>query len=396
MQSFSQPVGIDSSTEVSGPSSVQPMTRPVLESWLRLRAIDGVGDLTVLRLVHARHSPEAVLRSSRDELIQSGCSPQLADAIRRGPDSASCRSIERELKAIEREHIEVRSLLDPAYPALLKRIADPPPLLYITGALTEQDALAVAIVGARRATAAGRAMTEELSHDLAGAGITIVSGLARGVDAAAHRGALAAQGRTIAVLGCGIDRTYPLEHERLRRQIEERGAILSEVPMGAPPHSHHFPRRNRIISGLSLGVIVTEAAINSGSLITARLAAEQGREVFAVPGFVKEDTSRGTNALLKEGAALIERAQDVIDAVLPQLEQALRLRLQPSRERNIPGDHLGKEEQLVYDVLSYDPLTVDDVIVTAGLPVSTVMASLLSLELRQRIRQLPGQRYLRA
>ncbi len=396
MQPFSQPVGTDSSAEVAGPSSVQPMTRPVLESWLRLRAIDGVGDLAVLRLVRAWHSPEAVLRASRDELIQSGCSPQLADAIRRGPDNSVCRSLEREIKAIERERIEVRSVLDLTYPTRLKMIADPPPLLYITGTLTEQDELAVAIVGARRATAAGRAMTEELSHDLAGAGMTVVSGLARGVDAAAHRGALAAQGRTIAVLGCGIDRTYPPEHERLRRQIEERGAILSEVPMGALPHSHHFPRRNRIISGLSLGVIVTEAAINSGSLITARLAAEQGREVFAVPGFVKEDTSRGTNALLKEGAALIERAQDVIDAVLPQLEQTLRLRLQPSRERNIPGDHLGKEEQLVYDVLSYAPRTVDDVIVTTGLSVSTVMASLLSLELRQRIRQLPGQRYLRA
>ena len=396
MQPFSQPVSADSSDEVAGPSSGHRMTRAVLESWLRLRAIGGVGDLTVLRLVRARHSPEAVLRASRDELIQSGCSPQLADAIRRGPDSSACRSVERELKAIERERIEVRSLLDTAYPTRLKMIADPPPLLYITGTLTEQDELAVAIVGARRATAAGRAMTEELSHDLAAAGMTVVSGLARGVDAAAHRGALAAQGRTIAVLGCGIDRTYPPEHERLRRQIEERGAILSEVPVGAPPHSHHFPRRNRIISGLSLGVIVTEAAISSGSLITARLAAEQGREVFAVPGFVKEDTSRGTNALLKEGAALVERAQDVIDAVLPQLEQALRLRLQPSREKIVPGDQLGKEEQRVYDALSYDSRTVDDVIVTTGLPVSTVMASLLSLELRQRVRQLPGQRYLRA
>ena len=165
--------------------------------------------------------------------------------------------------------------------------------------------------------------------------------------------------------------------------------------MGAPPHSHHFPRRNRIISGLSLGVIVTEAAVGSGSLITARLAAEQGREVFAVPGFVKEETSRGTNALLKEGAALIERAQDVIDAVLPQLEPALRLRLRPSREKVGHSDHLGKEEQLVYDALSYDPLTVDDVVVATGLAVSTVMATLLSLELRQRVRPLPGQRYLR-
>ena len=396
MQPSSHPVGADSSYEAAGPASGHRMTWLVLESWLRLRAIDGVGDLTVLRLVRAWHSPEAVLRASRDELIQGGCSAQLADAIRRGPDSSGCRSLERELNAIERGGIEVRSALDPTYPARLKMIADPPPLLYITGALTEQDELAVAIVGARRATAAGRAMTEELSRDLARAGMTVVSGLARGVDAAAHRGALAAQGRTIAVLGCGIDQTYPREHEQLRRQIEERGAILSEVPMGAPPHSHHFPRRNRIISGLSLGVIVTEAAISSGSLITARLAAEQGREVFAVPGFVKEDTSRGTNALLKEGAALIERAQDVIDAVMAQLEPALRLRLQPSREQNERADQLGKEEQLVYDTLSYDPLTVDDVIAITGLSVSTVMASLLSLELRQRVRPLPGQRYLRA
>jgi len=175
MQPFSQPVGTDSSAEVAGPSSGQPMTRPVLESWLRLRAIDGVGDLTVLRLVRALHSPEAVLRTSRDELIQSGCSPQLADAIRRGPDSSACRILERELKAIERGRIEVRSVLDPTYPTRLKMIADPPPLLYITGTLTEQDELAVAIVGARRATAAGRAMTEELSHDLARAGMTVVA-----------------------------------------------------------------------------------------------------------------------------------------------------------------------------------------------------------------------------
>ena len=396
MQPFSQPVGAGSSSEVAGPSSGQRMTRATLESWLRLRAIEGVGDQTVLRLVRTWHSPETVLRASRDDLIQSGCSPHLADAIRRGPDSPACKSLERELNAIERGHIEVRSFLDPAYPTRLKMIADPPPLLYIAGALTEQDELAVAIVGSRRATAAGRAMTEELSHDLAAAGVTVVSGLARGVDAAAHRGALAAQGRTVAVLGCGIDQTYPPEHERLRRQIEERGALLSEVPVGAPPHSHHFPRRNRIISGLSLGVVITEAAINSGSLITARLAAEQGREVFAVPGFVKEDTSRGTNALLKDGAALIERAQDVIDAVMPQLEPALRLRLQPSREKNNRGDQLGKEELLVYDALSFHPLTVDDVIVATGLSVSAVMASLLSLELRQRVKLLPGQRYLRA
>jgi len=386
---------VDFSPKGSGTPSGQLMTRLMLEPWLHLRAIDGVGDLTIVRLVRAWRSPDAVLRASRDELIQSGCSPLLADAIRRGPDRSSCRSIEREIEAIEREHVEVRSVLDSRYPARLNMIADPPPLLYITGTLTEQDELAVAIVGARRATAAGRAVTEELSHDLAEAGMTVVSGLARGIDAAAHRGALAAGGRTIAVLGCGIDRTYPPEHERLRRQIEERGAIVSEVAMGVAPHSHHFPRRNRIISGLSLGVIVTEAAVGSGSLITARLAAEQGREVFAVPGFVKQDTSRGTNALLKEGAALIERAQDVIDVLLPQLEPALRVRVQPSCEKKVSGDPLGQEEQLVYDALSYDPSTVDDVVAFTRLSVSIVMGSLLSLELRQQVTQLPGQRYLR-
>lgn len=386
---------MDCSPKDSGTPSGQLMTRPMLEHWLRLRAIDGVGDLTIVRLVRAWRSPEAVLCASRDELIQSGCSPLLADAIRRGPDRSSSRSIEREIEAIEREHVEVRSVLDSRYPARLNMIADPPPLLYITGTLTEQDELAVAIVGARRATAAGRAVTEELSHDLAEAGMTVVSGLARGIDAAAHRGALAAGGRTIAVLGCGIDRTYPSEHEQLRRQIEERGAIVSEVAMGVAPHSHHFPRRNRIISGLSLGVIVTEAAVGSGSLITARLAAEQGREVFAVPGFVKQDTSRGTNALLKEGAALIECAQDVIDALLPQLEPALRVRVQPSCEKKVSGDPLGKEEQLVYDALSYDPSTVDDVVASTRLSVSIVIGLLLSLELRQQVTQLPGQRYLR-
>jgi Predicted Rossmann fold nucleotide-binding protein involved in DNA uptake len=232
MQLSSQSVGADSSAEVAGPSSGHRMTRAELESWFCLRAIDGVGDLTVLRLVRTWHSPGAVLRASHDELIQRGCSLQLADAIRRGPDRSAHRGIETELNAIERRCIEVRSVLDPTYPARLKMIADPPPLLYITGTLTEQDDLAVAIVGARRATASGRALTEELSHDLAEAGMTVVSGLARGVDAAAHRGALAAQGRTIAVLGCGIDRTYPPEHARLRGQIEERGAILSEVPVG--------------------------------------------------------------------------------------------------------------------------------------------------------------------
>ena len=366
-----------------------------LEAWLKLRAIEGVGDQTVLALVREWQKPEAVLQASNDELVQRGCSSRLAQAITRGPDPDACRRIDRELAMFQRARIDARTILDPSYPARLRMIPDPPPLLYVSGTLTEQDELALAIVGARRATAAGRVLTEELAKDLATAGFTVISGLARGVDAAAHRGALAAGGRTVAVLGCGIDRTYPIEHERLRREIEEQGAVVSELSCGSPPHSAHFPRRNRIISGLSLGVVVTEAAINSGSLITARLAAEQGREVFAVPGFVKEETSHGTNALLKEGASLIEKAHDVIEAVLPQLDVSLRARLSCMPAEMKRGDRFGNEEQLVYDALSYDPLTVDHLVAQTGLPVPLVAASLLSLELRQRVRQLSGQRYLR-
>jgi DNA processing protein len=371
------------------------MNRTSLESWLWLRAIEGVGDATSVKLVQVWNSPEAVRAASIDELIEGGCSRRLAAAIHRGPDTEARRRIDRECSAIERHRIRILSVLDRAYPARLKMISDPPPLLYVTGTLTDQDELAVAIVGSRKASPSGRLVTEELSHDLAFAGITVVSGLARGVDAAAHRGALTANGRTIAVLGCGIDRTYPPEHDRLRKQIEEHGAVLSELPMGTPPHSHHFPRRNRIISGLCLGVVVTEAALDSGSLITAKLAADQGREVFAVPGHVKEDTSRGTNGLLKDGAGLIEQVQDVLDVLMPQLEPELRARLRSPVAIKKTDDGLGKDEMLVYDALSYVPSTVDVVIEQTGLPASAVVTALLSLELQQRVRQLSGQRYVR-
>ena len=365
-----------------------------LEAWMRLRTLEGIGDHTLLALVREWHSPDAVLAAPADELVQRGCSPRLAEVITRGPDGDACRRIARELDAIARKRISVRAILDPAYPSRLRTIADPPPLLYVSGSLEESDQLAVAVVGARRATPAGQMITERLANELAAAGFTIVSGLARGVDAAAHRGALTAGGRTVAVLGCGLGRTYPAEHERLRHEIEERGAVVSELPLDAPPHSGHFPRRNRIISGLSLGVIVTEAAIDSGSLITARLAAEQGREVFAVPGFVRAETSRGTHALIKEGAALIEEGQDVIDAIAPQLEPSTRARLVTPRKQAVAED-LGNHERLVYDALSYDPLTVDHLYERTGLSVAAVMASLLSLELQRRVRQLPGQRYLK-
>ncbi|HYM38451.1 MAG TPA: DNA-processing protein DprA [Nitrospiraceae bacterium] len=226
--------------------------------------------------------------------------------------------------------------------------------------------------------------------------MTVVSGLARGVDGVAHRSALEAGGRTIAVLGCGIDRTYPPEHQALRKSIEERGAVLSELPLGAYPHAYHFPKRNRIISGLSLGVVVVEAAPKSGSLITARLAAEQGREVFAVPGSVQSEQSRGTNGLIKQGAKLVEQAGDIIEELLTQMEPAFRAQLEESRtaltrrvQSSVPV--LEDDEAALYSALSPEPMHIDELIVKTGLPAARVTSLLLALELRGAVRQLPGR-----
>ena len=368
-----------------------------LRAWLELHAIEGLGDVGLIRCVQALGSAEAVREASTDALLAIGCSPILVERIQRGPDAQARRRIDRELQAIERAKVTVLMWSDRAYPQRLKMIADPPPLLYVTGRLQPSDEHAMAIVGARQATPAGRVVTEELSRDLATAGFTIVSGLARGIDAAAHRGAVSAAGRTIAVLGCGIDMTYPPEHKRLREDIEASGAVLSELPLGAAPHSYHFPRRNRIISGLSLGVVVTEAAAQSGSLITAKLAAEQGREVFALPGPVKERNSGGPHGLIKQGAKLVERAQDVIDELLPQLDESFRSRLTSAstREPRRSTVELGKTEAQVYDALSYEPTHVDAVIARTGLAAAEVTALLLALELKQCVRQLPGHSYIR-
>jgi DNA processing protein len=367
-----------------------------IRSWLALRAVSGVGDATVLALVQAMGSPESVLDASEETLVGLGCHRNLARSICAGPSADAERQIDRELRALERAGMRAVAYGEASYPARLRTIADAPCVLYVSGQIECRDNHAVAVVGARRASPAGLLVAEELSRELASAGFTIVSGLALGVDAAAHRGALLAGGRTIAVLGCGIDRTYPSMHAGLRRQIEQCGAVISELPMGAPPHSHHFPRRNRIISGLSLGVVVTEATMNSGSLITAGLAADQGREVFAVPGMVKSDTSRGPNSLIKMGAKLVETANDVIDELLMQVDDIFRERLQTRRAPvSDSRQDFGNEEALVYDALASEPQSMDVLIRKTRLPASQVMTALLALELKNCVRQLPGNVYIR-
>jgi DNA processing protein len=368
-----------------------------LRSWFGLQAVRALSDASLCRLLQAFGPPDAVRAASAEALMAAGgIGRSVALAIRQMPDQETRNTIDREIKGVERLRLQVVTFLDEAYPPRLRMIPDPPPLLYVGGTLDRRDHQAIAIVGSRKASAAGRTFTEELSRDLASAGFTIVSGLAVGIDAAAHRGALAAGGRTVGVMGCGLDQTYPPEHEGLRRQIEASGAVMGELPLGSYPYAYHFPRRNRIISGMSLGVVVTEAALKSGSLITARLAAEQGREVFASPGFAKAENSRGPNSLIKQGAKLVETAADVIEELLPQLEESFRERLSVLAPA-APGSAspVDRREAPVYDLLSFEPTHIDDLIARTGLPAADMAGLLLAMELKGAIRQLPGHAYVR-
>lgn len=277
---------------------------------------------------------------------------------------------------------------DPEYPVRLREIPSAPPVIYLRGALLPEDGAAVAVVGARHATAYGEGMAQELAQELARRGLTVISGLARGIDAAAHRGAIEGGGRTIAVLGSGLDRVYPPEHEALSRQVAAAGALCSEFPLGTAPLRPHFPRRNRIISGLSLGVIVVEAGPGSGALITADHALEQGREVFAVPGRVHARYSEGCNRLIKAGAKLVEGWEDVLAELAPQVVPRRRRAARVAPPLELVGD-----EARVYEVVRGGPLHIDAIIVQAGLGGGRVASALMTLEMKGAVRQLPGKRF---
>lgn len=280
---------------------------------------------------------------------------------------------------------------DSRYPPLLRAVSSPPSL-WLRGALAPDDALAVAIVGSRRASGYGLEVAERLAADLAARGVTIVSGLARGIDTAAHRGALAARGRTLAVLGCGIDIVYPPENRRLAAEIETSGAVLSQFPPGTPPLARHFPARNRMIAGLALGVIVVEAAEQSGALITAGLAAELGREVLAVPGRITAETSRGTHALLRDGATLVRDWADVVSELPAEWRRLVRDTAIDANPPAVPSDDGPVLALLVPD----EPQHIEQLIERSGFPAARIGRSLLALELGGWARQLPGQRWVRA
>jgi DNA processing protein len=282
---------------------------------------------------------------------------------------------------------------EPDYPPLLSEIPDPPIALSVRGELLREDALGLAVVGSRRATPYGRDTARRLARDLASSGLTIVSGLARGIDAAGHEGALAATGRTIAVLGSGLDDLYPREHRKLADQIAERGAILSELDLDEPPLAQNFPRRNRIITGLALGTLVVEAAAKSGSLISARLALDQNREVFAVPGPIGSPGSEGVHGLLRDGARLVTRAEDVIEELREEVREALRHRAPVAREP--ATEALDSEERALLTLLRarHDALDLDSILDSLPLPVDRALAALSRLEVQGRVTRLPGGLY---
>jgi len=310
--------------------------------------------------------------------------------------------LDRQIKLIEKNNVTLIPLGSELYPASLKSIYDPPLVLFVKGEILPQDYFSIAIVGTRLASFYGRAMSEKLSSQLVEKGFTIVSGGARGIDTFSHQAALRTKGRTLAVLGCGLDIAYPPDNKKLFEEIAKKGAIVSEFSLSMRPDKGNFPMRNRIISGLSLGVVVIEAPHKSGALITVTHANEQGREVFSVPGHADSFVSKGTNQLLREGAKLVENADDIIEELEPILKSKIKElkanRPQPIQEKQIPliKPQLSEEEARLFDLISSGPLDLDDIIVKSQSCVSAVSALLLMLQLKKLVKQSPGKIFERA
>nr|WP_211162067.1 DNA-processing protein DprA [Aromatoleum petrolei] len=375
---------------------------------MRLTLLPGIGPERQRSLLAAFGLPAQVFAAGRSA-IAAVAGADTADLLFAAPDEAR---IAAALAWAAEPGNHILTLADAAYPRGLLEIPDPPVLLYVKGDPALLAGSALAIVGARSATPGGVANAQAFAHHLAGAGLTIVSGLALGIDAAAHRGALEqADGKTVAVIGTGADRVYPARHQALAREIAQRGAIVSELALGTPALPHNFPRRNRLIAGLARGVLVVEAAVGSGSLITARLASECGREVLAIPGSIHSPLARGCHRLIRDGAKLVETAADVLDELAwggtrapapPPARSPARGRKRAEEDAShalfpAPAPHadLPPEQAAVLDALGHDPLDVDTLAARSGLTLDALYAILLSLELDGRISRLPGGRFQR-
>jgi DNA processing protein len=355
--------------------------------WFALKSIPGIGDLLFKRLIDRFNSPEVVFRATRKDLIEvEGITPRLAASIKQHKIGDSVR---KDLDLVMQKKYKIVTLTDTEYPPLLLQIPDPPPFLYVFGRL-KSSIRNIAVVGSRNATRYGISSTRQLCHDLVKLEMTIISGMAVGIDSAAHEGALMGKGRTIAVLGSGLERVYPEQNRKLFHQIAENGAVVSEFPLKSEPDAHNFPKRNRIISGMSLGTVVVEATKRSGSLITARLAAEQNRDVFAVPGSIQSFKSTGTHTLIKQGAKLVEHAQDIME----ELEYLIKT----PDENDKPADNitekispLSPDERIVFESLEPYPVHIDDIARRLSMEAGKLSSILLQLELKGIAQQSPGK-----
>lgn len=370
----------------------------ILET-VALQNASGLGHVRALRLLNRFGRASAIFKLDMGSLEREGLSPETIQDLLSG---AAIERAELLLQRLSSVGAKATIITDSDYPKLLKQIPDPPPAIYSIGDLSILNLQpAVAIVGSRRASFYGRHAAEILAFDLAARGITVVSGLARGVDQTAHAAALEAGGKTVAILGSGLDQIYPKENAGLAREIAERGVLITELPLGTPPLSQNFPFRNRIISGVSLGVVVVEAAERSGSLITARMALEQNREVFAVPGQITSPGSFGPNTLIKDGAKLVHSFIDILDE-LPDYSRRTGINdlvehsLESEQFELFTDDTLTENEKKLYSLLDFTaPKHVDELIVESGLDPASLMSSLTALELRQQVRQSSGKHYIR-
>ena len=362
-----------------------------ITDWLILYHAPGVGAITFLRLIGQFGDAREILRAPNAQLHASGLSPE-AVAYLRQPDR---KQIDGDLAWLDQPGNRLITCRNTAYPPLLLQIPDSPPLLYVHGNVEILSSLQLSMVGSRNPTVSGRRTASEFAGCLALAGLTITSGLALGIDTASHTGALEVGKATVAVMGTGLDRVYPASNRDLAHRIAEHGALVSEFPVGTPPRPENFPRRNRIISGLSLGTLVVEAATRSGSLISARCAAEQGREVFAIPGSIHNPLSRGCHVLIRQGAKLVETAQDVLNE-LGALAAATTIAARPSDAVNMePPPELADDYMQLLDSMGYSHTSVDMLVETSGLTPAVVSSMLLQLEMKGFIASCPGGLYNR-
>lgn len=351
--------------------------------WIAFNLVKGIGSARMRAMLEHFGQVQAAWEAAPAELESAGLSPRLVEAVEQ---VRQANLPQRTWELIQKQGITVLTWADEAYPRRLKEIDQPPPVLYVRGQLADEDQWSVAIVGTRRATAYGRQAAGELAAGLARRGVTVVSGLARGIDAIAHQAALQAGGRSLAVLGSGVDQIYPPEHRRLADQMCQNGALVSDYPPGTPPEATNFPPRNRIISGLSLAVVVIEAGDTSGALITASFASEQGRAVFALPGSIYAAQSNGTNRLIREGAHIYLDLPDLLEVLnLGQVSQ------QRAARAVLPAD---ATEAKLYALLGRDPIHVDEIGARAELPISQVSAALALMELKGLVRQVGGMNYV--